>query len=512
MRNTTFSRLALFGLAAISSFAFAANTVSGAIRFDAAFNTAMKKQDNASVADADRPADLLAVSRMRLNFAGDIAKDWKYYVRVANSEASNAQLDLENGKALPTEPSTSASFSQANASWTGIENMKLTLGLVSCTNISADNDYYKPYIGKWPKNRSLGNIVNGSGNRPGVTLAGTAGPIGYNLGVWNQTSFRKLESFKATGIDGVAAAAHSATAPAVAATTFANVDAAKHALESTFDAKSLRLGYGARLTFAPKMSGSNSYGMGIGYNSAPLALPIVVTTFADASLNASGIISTSSAFNQLNQIAVDAAAVFGALQVNAGYESQTVKLDVSAGYNTPNTESKIFDRDGKANSWWIEAGYLLMGDSYKFDAAKATISGVKLRDGQAGLEIAARFGTETRKNVLALVNAVGADDFSSTYLKSQVATSTTYPTRSVLVLGVDNDGRTTDIVVSDDTAFETKMNGYVLNVNYYVNANAAIKAEFEQQHNKFKLGTAASTDSLNNKSVSTLRLRAEFTF
>jgi len=504
MRNTTFSRLALFGLAAISSFAFAANTVSGAIRFDAAFNTAMKTSTNTSVADADRPADLLAVSRMRLNFAGDIAKDWKYYVRVANSEASNAQLDLENGKALPTEPSTSASFSQANASWTGIENMKLTLGLVSCTNISADNDYYKPYIGKWPKNRSLGNIVNGSGNRPGVTLAGTAGPIGYNLGVWNQTSFRKLESFGTADIDGVVAVA------AVAGSTFSTINTTTHALESTFDAKSLRLGYGARLTFAPKMSGSNSYGMGIGYNSAPLTLPIVVTTFEDASLAAANLKTTSSAFNQLNQIAVDAAAVFGALQVNAGYESQTVKLDASAGYNTPTAESKIFDRDGKANSWWIEAGYLLMGDSYKFDAAKATISGVKLRDGQAGLEIAARFGTETRKNVLALVNAVGFDDFGSK-VKSQVATSSTYPTRSVLVLGVDNTAAT-PIAISDETALETKMHGYVLNVNYYVNANAAIKAEFEQQHNKFQLGTAASADSLNNKSVSTLRLRAEFTF
>jgi hypothetical protein len=213
--------------------------------------------------------------------------------------------------------------------------------------------------------------------------------------------------------------------------------------------------------------------------------------------------------------------------VNVGYQNQHVKLDATQGYGLTTPASQIFNEDGKATAWWVEAGYLLMGDSYKFDAAKAVVSGVKLRDGQAGLEIAARFGTETNKNVLALLDPVGHSDFSAT--SAGVATTTAaviggfqpvsgLMNNGILALAVDNDsapGATgTQILDAGTVAYQSKSTGFVFNVNYYVNNNAAIKAEFEQRHNKFERMFAGSTwlDSVNNKSVSTIRLRAEFMF
>jgi len=94
MNNSTFSRLALLGLAAVSSFAFASHTLNGMIRLDATFNTEQKDWEDVTVKDEMRPQDNLYVSRYRLDFKGDIAKNWTYHVRVAKNEGENAQLDL----------------------------------------------------------------------------------------------------------------------------------------------------------------------------------------------------------------------------------------------------------------------------------------------------------------------------------------------------------------------------------------------------------------------------------
>lgn len=537
MRNTKFSRLALFGLAAISSFAFAANTVSGAIRFDATFNTSQKPgSSSTTITDAQKPADSLNIARARLDFAGDIAKNWMYNVRVNLDEYTDHQLGLDYTQMrmmettglpmIPRAPMDAAAvISQAYATWSGLEGVALSLGRIQAPSISSDNLYYKPYIGNWPENQSVGNLVNISGDHPGLSIAGKVGPVGYEFGVWNQTNARKLTTFNASP-------PVKSGEPVTSGET--EGDKFRGLLRSTdtladFDSKSLRLGYAARLTFAPKISGGNAYGIGIGYNQAPLNVPVVVLTAQSYSSTTppAAPVYTTAAFNQLTNVAVDAAAVFGAVQVNVGYQNQHVKLDATQGYGTTTSASQIFNEDGKATAWWVEAGYLLMGDSYNFDAAKAVVSGVKLRDGQAGLEIAARFGTETNKNVMALLDPVGHSDFSAT--STGVATSTAaviggfqpvsgLMNNGILALAVDNDDAPgvdgTQIVDAGTVAYQSKSTGFVFNINYYVNNNAAIKAEFEQRHNKFERMFAGSTwlDSVNNKSVSTIRLRAEFMF
>jgi len=304
-------------------------------------------------------------------------------------------------------------------------------------------------------------------------------------------------------------------------------------IETSIDSQSLRLGYAARLTFSPESSSSTAYGLGIGYSSTPLNKPImigVVSVLGEDTPDVSSIMSAS-AYNTYSNFCVDASAVFGALQLNAGYAAQNIDMDESANYNTGDDASKVFQNDGEGSAYWLEAGYLLMGDSYKFDAAKAVVSGVKLRDNQAGLELTARYGHEEKSNVLALLDADAHANFKA-YMYDEDATAHTVGSwdndDKVAFLAIANVGDAdagtgtagTDVTLEqhEDETFVYKKTGFALNANFYVNDNATIKAEFEQVSNEYKVYSDDSSlsgvwnDSANMASVSTLRIRAQFKF
>jgi hypothetical protein len=539
MRNTTLSRLALFGLAAISSFAFAANSVSGEIRLDASFVTNQDDSSDVEVSDATKADDKLFISRARLDFAGDVAKDWNYFVRVGYNEHENNQFGRdEAGDAAVSDRMTdlTAVISQAYVTWTGLEGITLKLGRIGCPEVTSDRLYYRPYIGAWPTGRSVGAMVGSLGNHPGMSIEGKAGPVGYTAGVWRQTAKGEIDTLTASSVDS------SVTTDATFAdyNTYAKFTANKTGtgedakIETSIDSQSLRLGYAARLTFSPESSSSTAYGLGIGYSSTPLNKPIMIGVVSvlgdDAASDVSSIMSAS-AYNTYSNFCVDASAVFGALQLNAGYAAQNIDMDESANYNTGNDASKVFQNDGEGSAYWLEAGYLLMGDSYKFDAAKAVVSGVKLRDNQAGLELTARYGHEEKSNVLALLDADAHANFKAYMLDVDPATdldnvSAWDNATNVAFLAVGNiataDAGTaqTDLTLEqhEDETFVYKKTGFALNANFYVNDNATIKAEFEQVSNEYKVYSDDSSlsgvwkDSADMASVSTLRIRAQFKF
>jgi len=542
MRNTTLSRLALFGLAAISSFAFAANSVSGEIRLDASFVTNQDNSSDVEVSDAIKADDKLFISRARLDFAGDVAKDWNYFVRVGYNEHENNQFGRdEDGVTAVSDRTTdlTAVISQAYVTWTGLEGITLKLGRIGCPEVTSDRLYYRPYIGAWPTGRSVGAMVGSLGNHPGMSIEGKAGPVGYTAGVWRQTPKGEIDTLTASTVDS------SVTADAVFAdyNTYAKFTANKSGedsrIETSIDSQSLRLGYAARLTFSPESSSSTAYGLGIGYSSTPLNKPImigVVSVLGEDTPDVSSIMSAS-AYNTYSNFCVDASAVFGALQLNAGYAAQNIDMDESANYNTGDDASKVFQNDGEGSAYWLEAGYLLMGDSYKFDAAKAVVSGVKLRDNQAGLELTARYGHEEKSNVLALLDADAHANFKAYMTHTNATTSTADDVQNVSAwdnatdvayLAVGNIGTADALVDSaavdltleqhEDETFVYKKTGFALNANFYVNDNATIKAEFEQVSNEYKVYSDDSSlsgvwnDSANMASVSTLRIRAQFKF
>lgn len=535
MRNTTLSRLALLGLASVSSIAFAANTVTGEIRFDARFTTSQKTAADASVADSSQKPDNLFVSRARLDMMGDVAKNWTYGIRLEYNESENMQIGLDPSLSaaqatLPTldeaglAANIGANIARAYVQWSGIDGINIMMGHIGTPDISADRLYYKPFIGSYPSNMAIGAIVNYSGNHAGFSLDGKAGPVGYSFGVWKQTDLRKLETL------GTDVLAYSSGTQTLAGFDDALIAAGADIAASNFDDKSLRLGYGGRLSFANKMNATTSYGVGVGYNQAPLNMPIAVATMSSYGVTTSSVapIYTIATYNNLSNLAVDGAAVFGAFQLNLGYQSQKLKSDTFQNYGTLVAAGSVFNNDGKASSYWVEGGYLIMGDSYKFDDSKAIVSGVKLRDNQAGLELVARYGSETRRNVLALVNSVGFNDFSTATSTEPVTASTLAAVNANLVslnsadkyllLCVDNTSAPgtngTTLVISDEKAFEEVASGFAIGLNYYIAENAVIKAEYEQRSNEFNRYYASSVDhdSLNSNSVSTLRLRADFSF
>lgn len=563
MRNSTLSRLALLGLASVSSVAFAASTMNGQVRFDARFTLNQDKADGSSVQDSLEKSDNLFISRARLDFAGDVAKDWTYNVRLEYNELENDQIGLDpndiaatsnyapfsvNGSALS---SVDAVISRAYVCWSGVEGINVKMGRIGTPEVTSDRLYYRPYIGSTPNDRAVGSVTAYSGDHAGFAVDGAAGPIGYSFGVWKQTDLRKLELTSAELLE--AYVTGEPTGLGISVATFS--DRAGNLGADAFDSKSLRIGFGGRLSFAQDMKSGTSFGVGIGYNQAPLNMAIMgiaVAQIPNATLAAGGDQLQSysygaTTYKDLSNLGIDASAVFKSFQLNLGYQYQEMKKDVSeqrlataiadgtVGAIAPTSGAayyNMFDQKGSASAFWVELGYLVMGDSYKFCSKNAVVSGVKLREKQAGFEITARYGTETRKNMLALLSPVGLSDFNTKANGTDAVDAGTqrayadvvavngYPADKALVMTVDN-SRASDATfgqINTGTApedfFETKMTGFAVSLNYYMAENAVLKLEYDSRHNEFKRTgiETAWKDSAFAKNVGTLRLRADYSF
>ena len=534
MRNSTLSRLVLLGLASVSSVAFAASKMTGEIRFDARFTLNQEKADGNDVADQYEKNDNLYISRARLDFCGDVAKDWMYGLRLEYPELENTQIGLDPSITTavayvpfaantPVITSIDAVVARAFVCWSGIEGINFKMGRIGTPEVTSDRLYYAPYIGKYPNDRAVGSVTNYSGDHPGFAVDGVAGPIGYTFGIWKQTDLRKLDvvaiDLGALGTEGTAAATADTLVVDAVDTDF-------------FDSKSLRIGFGGRLSFAQEMKSGTSFGVGIGYNKAPLNMSIagvVVGGVSDGS-DLDAVAYGLATYKDLSNLGIDISAVFKSFQINLGYQSQDMKSDQSltggaaAGGAVDAAALNFAGADGKASAFWVELGYLVMGEGYKFCAKDAVISGVKLREKQAGFEITARYGTENRKNMLALLTPAGWTDYNTdnagttaaALATADVVTVTGHPTDTALVVTIDNTGTATviDTGTSSDW-FETKMTGYSVALNYYMAENAVLKLEYENRHNEFKrdgLTTDDWHDSLLDKNVGTLRLRADYSF
>jgi hypothetical protein len=149
MMKSSFSRLAVLGLAVISGQVFAAVNISGELRLDAGFPSKPSADTNT-----------LDLSRVRLQAKADLAQDW----------VAGLRLDKVNDK---------VELKRAYVSWTGLENNSLTLGKYSHISTNADDAYYAPYI-------TAHGIVSGFNQSGlGASMSGSMGYVGYNVGVIN---------------------------------------------------------------------------------------------------------------------------------------------------------------------------------------------------------------------------------------------------------------------------------------------------------------------------------------
>jgi len=140
--RSNFSRLAVLGLAAVSSQVFAAVNVSGEVRADLVLKS--KPVYEKSTFD---------ISRARLNFKGDVSPHWMLNVRAEHED---------NAVVIP----------RAYAVWTGLEGMTLSLGQAGHRSVSADDNYYCGYV------TGHGVLSGFEKDEVGLSLKGDMGSFG----------------------------------------------------------------------------------------------------------------------------------------------------------------------------------------------------------------------------------------------------------------------------------------------------------------------------------------------
>ena len=397
MMRSNISRLAVLGLAAISGQVFAAVSLSGQVRLDTKF-----------VSEPKATADSMELSRVRLNVKGDVSSDWMASVR----------LEGEDG---------TVKLQRAFASWNGLENTTVTLGKAGHISADADDAYYAPYT-TWHGPLSGFNGTNDLG----VSVAGSMGSFGYNVGLAN-TSVTD---------------------------------------DTPAEGDSLKWSMGARAHFTAMNSDKMAWGVGLGL----ISRKNTDSTFTVTDTNNSNATHASTHSHKNSGMTLDVSGVMGSFSMTAALYTLKNKFDAVDTSLTHNP----FEKDGKANSYYVEGAYLVMGDGYGFGSG--VVSGPKFKS--SALELGLRVSSTTKKNLSAVGDLKLPAD------------------RTALSINGSN----------LSTASELKLvtNATSLFANYYVNSNAVVKVEYFNSKTKDKrvaLGIAQA--DVKNKHLS---IRAQFSF
>lgn len=376
--KSNISRLAVLGLAAISSPVFAAVSLSGQVRLDTKF-----------VSEPATDDDSMSLSRVRLNLKGDVSSDWVAGARLEGSDISGV-VKLE----------------RAFASWSGLENHTVTLGKTGHISANADDSYYAPYTA-W-----TGVLDGFTKEGLGFSLSGSMGAIGYNLGL-------------------------------------VNVDL------NEGDDESLNFSMGSRVHFTAMNSDAMAWGVGAG---------LISDKQAESSVTVDGVAAKTDKFSGMT---LDVSGVMGKIALSSALYTAKQKAKTTAAPGNP------FTKDGKANSHYVEVAYLVMGDGYGFGSG--VVSGPKFKS--SALELGARLGHKTVKNLAAKSSITGTVDF------------------------------TNDSAVTNEYKKET--NSSSLFANYHVNSNAVVKVEYHNSKTKDK-STGRTADA--DKKAKHLSVRAQFSF
>jgi len=397
MTNGTFSRLALLGLAVVASTTFAATTISGNFRLDATYPDLNVESSGVTESTEYDDKDYFDLTRARINISGDIAQDFTYFVR----------LDATEGFGTTPPNSHAVSVSQAYPTWHGMDNMQLNIGKTPGPFFSADEYYYKPYIVHDENTQTaLGVVKEKNGNHAGIDLNGSISMLSYSVGLWKESDVSAYKTGTNSLVEYTASSTNSAAG------------------------SRLRFGYGFRAAITPIDSDKMQVGVGVGFSNTPVSQMVGMT----GSTTSSGTATTHTfytSFDQKTDFTVDACAVMGALQVNAGYFHQKISDDLTYGTEVTSTTTNatyindLFNDNAKHTGYYGEVGYLIMGDGYKYDSSKAAVSGVKVQDDKSALELVLRMGTQTREDAIAWMyynsSETGAvyDNTSSTNRKTE---------------------------------------------------------------------------------------------
>lgn len=594
-------RLVLFmGLSSWASLALAEMQTEGQLFFDSRISLKQETVNDQELPHEYKNHDNTHLSRARLDFSGDITQSWQYHVRLEYDEKENAQIGLDELEASKLQPQFFASsgvlaplgpiVAQAFIRCQALDGIDVHMGRIPAPEITVERLYYQPYIGQYPTHRPVGAVAHNMGNHPGVSAQGTSQGIGYSVGIWKQTNNRGL-LLNNEKVDVVLAnrEEHAGIFEQNVIENLNNPDeltisvqqffekTSRVLTERSFDERNLRLGFAGRLSFTKKMPHGAIGGLGIGYGHAPLNTPIYAITaaqlptyvnienlgdgfFVDYNIAASADKALSAyaygsaSYKSLSHFGIDFSCAVETLQFNFGYQQQHLSPNNTMmntaesndyGFGTeyiPEEATYNFlGRNSSASSHWLEIAYLIIGDGYHFNADKALVSGVKLRDNQSAFEVVARYGHEKRSNILALLTKEGWSDFntltdpqsreSMAVSRAEAELVVVEPTQQALIIKINNTGRSANMDQTIERIntkgvidfFETEMTGLTLGFNYYMNQNIVFKIEYESRRHEFKrpvlieygdeiINDNIWKDSLFNKKQQNLRMRADYRF
>ena len=537
------SLLAIFGLIAVS--AIHAGQFSGDVQLTASLKPQLFGQNNIDLSKYQPTGSELDTRRIRLDYTGKYSKNYSGFIRAQLDELDNTQFKIITQIVDPELYYGPEKWilSQVYTTLDLQANNLLKIGLIQAPNVTMEREDYQLGI----NTERIGAVIGNLGNHLGISLEGLGGPFSFNLGVWDQTSNKKIDSISPVSEVITPFALKYAVSPD---TNLDTTEIEKSIGTSNFDTKkSLKMGAGGRVTYTPYFNKGNAFGFGLGYSKTPLNEPIVLAVLnlgyvaGSAAVSNGGIITQPAqpaigdyrltTFNNLENIKFDFTMIADKWQINMGYGQKKIPLkdqanvvtqDTTGGtpYQTPSS-LYIFDTDGRMYGGYFETAYMILGKGYKYDLLSSMVKGVRLYKNKPGLELGLRVGGFYKKNICALLDQRGASDFYNSiyymdpndpnsavsgYGRLNYAPAVQGENESLVMVAIDNDvadlynihvkfvypetkteksmfGFGSDKTVVNSYAIYQK--GFSINLNYYFTEKISLKAEFEQLRNKKRI-------------------------
>lgn len=433
-------------------------------------------------------------------------------------------------------------WSRAEIAYTFGPQSSLAIGLIRVPEISSERLYYKPYLGSFATDRTLGGILPNQGRLPGLGLSSSVGLLHYQLALWQQTGFKALSALPTTSI--APAAVDNDTADSLLNFTDSyetGVDGQGNQLATTsylnstdFDTKAWRPAIGGRTSAHQELPGYGCYAAGLGWALAPLNQPIIINTIAIFQSDSDSAQYSTVSFQRLAQWAIDSSLVLRNVQINLGYQYQKLLTESDVFFpalnglsNQTQQAAQAFNKAGLSTSIWIESGCLFGQGQYAIDPAHGAISGIEVKSAQPVFELTARYGMAHHRNVSALIDESGFKDFDT-----DIA-GTAEPSISIInglyhsystgekatLINVDNSGAySRQISLQDDISYEHKTYGWQISLGVFFSQEMSLRFEYQVTHQSYRKHYSGEprdlswSNSLEARKIGLIKVGGQYAF
>lgn len=520
---------------------------SGVWDFQIELPTDQEGASGSTVPYSEDLAQFALVSRMRLHWETQMAKDWVSHFQIQRPEYSNSILGFwpyedtatirdQYGR-LPQDAPLSVEIAQAYLEYQWSPSINIRFGQIPLTALSVAQIGYQPAIGDYPWGRSAGSPFCPAGQNMGGAVNIAAGPIRFEFGLWQQSFIQRiwdLPVYSDAIPQGESGGDTLSGITALLSGTTYGIDA------NNFRGKDITLSYGSRLSLVYNTRPQTHWGIGLGYGLSQLNMPLVIACVGayDGGSNVPPNYNMA-VYNRLNAVAIDATRTYQQWLFQLGYQYQRLRLETSEHYYNNDTDSnavaedtesttrsQAWENNGFSHGWWLQTGYLLWGADYEMDTKNGSVAGIKHNPDYGALELYTRTGFIHRENALALLTDSGWEDLSThdqatpmtgaSPALDNIQTVVLNDQQKYLLVGIDNTGdqvNTTVLVAHDGICYRAHEMVYVFGFSYALNPKSLFKAEYQMTFKDFYKESASGwLDSWHDHRESIFRVRWESTF